>query len=85
MKENNCAEWPDRRDKPDFTPYAALANQIPLNEMNPKIATIKGKQKYWAKESMKVPLDDVDLADGKIFSRILWHSVKGYDSPYPKK
>jgi len=72
-------------DKPDFTPYSALANLIPLNEMNPKIATIKGKQKYWAKESMKVPLDDVDLADGKIFSRILWHSVKGYDFPYPKK
>ncbi|MBZ5857601.1 bifunctional YncE family protein/alkaline phosphatase family protein [Flavihumibacter profundi] len=72
-------------DKPNFTPFTALPNQIPLNEMNPKITQLKGKQKYWAKESMKIPLGDVDLGDMEVFSRVSWYSVKGYSSTYPKK
>jgi YVTN family beta-propeller protein len=72
-------------DKPDFTPYTVLPNQIPLNEMNPKIGSLKGKQKHWAKESMKIPLDDVDMGDPKVFSKVLWYSVKGYSTPYPTK
>ncbi len=32
---------------------------------------------------MELPLDDIDLADEGLFNRILWHSVKGYDVPYP--
>jgi hypothetical protein len=72
-------------DKPDFTPYTALPNQIPLNEMNPKIATLEGRQKHWAKESMKIPLADVDMGDAKVFSRVLWYSVKGYSYSYPDR
>lgn len=71
-------------DTPDFTPYIARPNQIPLTEMNPKIATLRGAQKHWARESMKIPLDDVDMGDAKVFSRVLWYSVKGYDAMYPK-
>lgn len=72
-------------NKPNFTPYTAIPNKIPLNEMNPNISTLKGKQSYWAKKSMEIPLMDVDLSDGKILSRILWYSVKGYDSFYPEQ
>lgn len=71
-------------DKPDFTPYTALPNQIPLDEMNPSLASIKNrKQLFFAQESMKMPLDDIDQADEGIFNRIVWHSVRGYDTPYP--
>jgi YVTN family beta-propeller protein len=68
----------------DFTPYKALPNQIPLDEMNPSLTAIAGKkQLYFAKKSMEMPLDDIDQADEGVFNRIIWHSVKGYDVPYP--
>ncbi|GMU93305.1 MAG: phosphoesterase [Candidatus Hydrogenedentota bacterium] len=71
-------------DEPDVTPYTALPNTIPLDEMNPKLASLRGKQKYWALKSHALPLDDIDQADEDTFNRILWHSVKGYNTPYPK-
>ena len=52
--------------------------------MNPKVASLRGKAKYYAKKSMALPLDDIDQADEGEFNRILWHAVKGYDVPYPK-
>lgn len=70
--------------RPDFTPFTARPNNIPLNEMNPKLSTLTSKQSYWAKKSMEIPLEDYDLSDGRILSRILWYSVKGYDSYYPE-
>lgn len=70
--------------KPDFTPYTARTNNIPLNEMNPKVSTLTGKQSYWAKKSMELPLEDFDLSESRILSRILWYSVKGYESYYPE-
>ncbi len=69
---------------PDLTPYTAKPNNIPLDQMNPKLASLKGKQRYYAKKSMALPLDDIDQADEGDFNRILWHAVKGYDVPYPK-
>ena len=68
----------------DFTPYTALPNQIPLDEMNAQLSTLTGKQLYYAQQSMEMPLDDIDQADEDIFNRIIWHSVKGYDTPYPE-
>ena len=71
-------------DKSDFTPYTALPNKIPLDEMNPSLSSISDKkQLYFAKKSMEMPLDDIDKADEGIFNRIIWHSVKGYDVEYP--
>jgi len=71
-------------DTPDPAPYKAKPNNIPLDQMNPKVASLKGKAKYYAKKSMALPLDDIDQADEGEFNRILWHAVKGYDVPYPK-
>ena len=69
---------------PDFTGYTARANNIALDEMNPQIKSLSGKQRYYAIKSMEMPLDDIDQADEDIFNRIIWHSVRGYDVPYPK-
>jgi YVTN family beta-propeller protein len=71
---------------PDFTPYKALPNIIPLDEMNPKLTSISGRQLYWAKRSMELRLDnndDLEFAEEIMLNKILWHSVKGYDIPYP--
>ncbi|MBI5092450.1 MAG: bifunctional YncE family protein/alkaline phosphatase family protein [Candidatus Hydrogenedentes bacterium] len=71
-------------NKPDLRPYTVKPNQIPLDEMNPKLTALRGKQRYWAEQSIKQPLDELDKADEDTLNSIIWHSVKGYDTPYPK-
>ncbi len=70
---------------PDFSPYVALENQIPLDEMNPSLSSLheESKQYFYARKSMEMNLDEIDQADEGLFNRILWHDVKGYDVPYP--
>jgi hypothetical protein len=70
-------------DKPDFTPYKARPNLIPLDQMNPKLSALKGKQLYWARKSMKQPLDEADEIDDDVLNKIVWYAMKGYDIPYP--
>lgn len=70
--------------KPDFRPYTALPNQIPLDEMNPKLSALSGKKKFWAEKSMAMSLDELDEANEDTLNLILWYSVKGYNTPYPK-
>jgi YVTN family beta-propeller protein len=70
-------------DAPDFTPYKALPNNIPLDELNPPLESLTGEARHWAEMSLKQDLDDVDRIDEDTFNRVLWHSVKGYDVPYP--
>ena len=71
------------REIPDFTPYQAVRNNIPLDELNPPISELSGKQLSWAKKSLEQDLDDYDRIDEDTFNRIIWHAVKGYDRPYP--
>jgi hypothetical protein len=71
-------------DQPDFAPFKALPNQIPLDQMNPKLTSLRGKPLYWAKKSLELPLDEADEADEDELNRIVWYAVKGYDVPYPK-
>jgi hypothetical protein len=70
-------------EKADFTPYKALPNNIPLDQMNPKMSALQGKPLYWARKSMEMPLDEPDEADDEELNKIVWYSVKGYDVPYP--
>jgi len=68
--------------KPDFTPYNARPNQIPLNEMNPQLAGLTGLQRELAKFSMTIDSSEPDTADADLLNRAIWHSVKGFDTPY---
>jgi len=70
-------------ETPDFTPYKAERNNIPLDELNPPLKGLSGKQLSWAKKSLEQNLDDYDRIDEDTFNRIIWHAVKGYDCPYP--
>jgi YVTN family beta-propeller protein len=71
-------------DQPDMTPYTAVPNRVPLDEINPEVASITHPQQRWgALESENLPLDDVDEAPEDVLNRILWHYCKGYDVPYP--
>jgi DNA-binding beta-propeller fold protein YncE len=70
---------------PDLAPYAAVPNRIPLDEMNKPLAQLTGKALYWAKKSHEINLDEGDAADEDTLNRILWHAVRGYDTPYPER
>lgn len=71
------------QEKPDFAAYMAEKSNISPEEVNPPISSLSGKQLSWARKSMEQDLDDYDRIDEDIFNRIIWHSVKGYDRPYP--
>ncbi len=71
-------------DKADFTPYKAIPNNIPLDQINPELLSLSGDALYWAKESMEQELDELDQIEEDTFNRIIWHAVKGYDVPYPE-
>ncbi len=68
--------------KPDFTPYAARPNQIPLDQMNPQLAGLTGLQRDLAKFSMTIDSSEPDSAPAELLNRAIWHSVKGFDTPY---
>jgi YVTN family beta-propeller protein len=68
----------------DLTPYKALDNQVPLDEMNPKMTSLKGKALYYAQKSMEPQFDGIDSGDDDLFNRILWFAMKGNEK-YPKR
>ena len=70
-------------ESPDFTPYTAEANNVPLDEINPTLESLSGNKRYWAEKSMEQDLDNYDRIDEDTFNRIIWHAMKGYHRPYP--
>jgi YVTN family beta-propeller protein len=68
--------------KPDFTPYNVRPNQIPLNEMNPPLAGLTGLQLQLATFSLSIDSSEPDSAPSDLMNRAIWHSVKGFDTPY---
>ncbi len=68
----------------DMTPYKALPNNIPLDEVTPPLASLTGKMLHYAKKSMLPEFDGVDSGNDDLLNRILWYAAKG-DSPYPSK
>ena len=70
--------------QPDLTPYEALPNQIPLDEMNPKLSSLKGAALHYALKSMEPQFDGIDSGDDDLFNRILWFATKGNEK-YPKR
>ena len=47
----------------DFTSYAALKNQIPLDKMNPPVSALSGSAKRYALESAQMALKGIDAGD----------------------
>jgi hypothetical protein len=50
--------------------------------MNPPLAGLKGLQRRLAKFSTTIDSSEPDTADADLLNRAIWHSVKGYDTPY---
>ena len=68
--------------KPDVTPFTALPNRIPLDEMNPSLAGLTGLQRELAAFSLTIDTSKPDSAPADMLNRAIWHSVKGFGTPY---
>ena len=62
--------------KPDLSGFTALSARIDLMTKNPPHA-------YGAVASARMDFSDYDRIDEDALNRILWHSIKGADVPYP--
>lgn len=70
---------------PDFTPYDAVTNNIPLDQMNPPPKKIRDSAlRKDAIVSAKLPLDKEDQCPEDLFNHILWRAAKGSQAPYPQ-
>jgi YVTN family beta-propeller protein len=69
---------------PDFTPFKALPNDVPLDQMNPEPKKISDPLlRRHAYASARLPLDRVDQCPEDLLNRILWHAMRGAQAPYP--
>jgi YVTN family beta-propeller protein len=71
--------------EPDFSTYTALPNQIPLDEMNPRLGGLKGPERELARSSLAMDFDEPDAAPEDTLNRAIWHSVKGFGVKYPAR
>jgi YVTN family beta-propeller protein len=71
-------------DRPDLTAFKALTNNIPLDQMNPSPRRISDPLlRKHAYASARLPLDEADKCPEDTLNRILWHALKGSQTPYP--
>lgn len=71
-------------DIADMTPYAAVQNRIPLDQMNPDPKAINDSLlREHAIASANLPLEKLDQCPEDLLNRILWHAAKGSRAPYP--
>jgi YVTN family beta-propeller protein len=61
---------------PDMSGFAALPARIDVMTKNPP-------QGYGSVASARMDFSDYDRIDEDALNRILWHSIKGADTPYP--
>jgi DNA-binding beta-propeller fold protein YncE len=71
-------------ETPDFRPFFALKNSVPLDQMNPEPKKVSdARLRHDAEISAKLPLSEPDRCPEQVLNRILWHAMKGSSAPYP--
>ncbi|HXF10604.1 MAG TPA: bifunctional YncE family protein/alkaline phosphatase family protein, partial [Desulfuromonadaceae bacterium] len=71
-------------DQPDYTPFAAVPNNIALDEMNPEPKKISDSLlRRDAVASARLRLDQVDKCPEDVLNQIIWRAMKGSREPYP--
>jgi YVTN family beta-propeller protein len=70
-------------DTPDFAPYAAVVPPQSIEELNPAANVLNGEARTGALASARMRFDVPDAAPSEKLNRILWHNVRGSNTPYP--
>ncbi len=69
----------------DITPYEAVPNNVPLDQMNPDPQALGDPQlREDALVSLELNFREVDRAPEDVLNRILWRAMKGTRVPYPE-
>ena len=72
-------------ETPDYTPFTAVPNNIPLDQMNPSPQAIADPVlRRDALASARMNFREVDRAPEDQLNRILWRAMKGSSVPYPE-
>lgn len=72
-------------DKPDSRPFMAVANRVPLDELNPEPKNISDNLlRKNALLSVGLNFKRIDACPETLLNRIIWHSVRGSGAPYPE-
>ena len=71
-------------NKPNLAAFDAVPNQIPLDEMNGPVASLRGLERSLALASLSMDFSEPDEAPEDLLNRTIWHSVRGYATPYPR-
>lgn len=73
-------------DTPNFTPYAAVPNRLPLDEMNPRVRFLHGTARLWTERSLALDWSDLDQADPQKLNEIVAYTLREhgiFDLPAP--
>jgi hypothetical protein len=70
-------------DKADLTPYTAVPNEIPLDQMAARQEAMSGPALEWSRKSLAQRLDQPDRVDDDTFNRAIWFATNGSAAPYP--
>jgi hypothetical protein len=66
-----------------LTPHQVLTPKVALDEMNPPLTALSGRQLWAAKQSAAMNWSEPDDIPEQTLNRILWWDSKGYNTPYP--
>jgi len=87
MNKFDAAALPMRSvftNRPDFRPYLAIPNKIPLNTLNPPVAAITNSmEKQAAIDSSRMDFSRPDAAPEGVLNKMLWQRAKHWKVPYP--
>jgi DNA-binding beta-propeller fold protein YncE len=70
-------------DTPDLTPYTVKPNTVALDDMNPPLTAQRGRERYWTEQSLALDWSGLDRPDPQTLNRVVWHTIRGMDAPYP--
>src|SRR5262249_19333072 len=69
----------------DLTPFSAVASNIPLDQMNPDTKKVSDRTlRKDAYASTNLPLEKPAQCPEDLLIRIIWHAMKGSNTPYPE-
>lgn len=71
------------QDTPNLAPYQSVTPKQDLAELNPAAAALQGEALKGALASAAMRWDVPDAVPSAVLNRITWHSIKGWNTPYP--